>query len=178
MRIKKYTGCCIYKNRNLPISEFVANAKAPIEHLFNNHQWCHADWCWAKGLDNKTHKLISTAATPATVVARPPPATTVGGDGVPLPSTTEVVSPAVLLCQPCNDTKTATTAASPSPHPLLLLLVGMGLQCHPPPRSLIPLMIQLLMGMGSQCYPPPRSLMILTRNLTSLIMKVIAMTSC
>ena len=72
LRIKKYTGCCIYKNRNLPISEFVANAKAPIEHLFNDHQWCHANWCWAKGLDNKTHELISATATPATAVAPSP----------------------------------------------------------------------------------------------------------
>ena len=45
LRVKKYTGCMIYKNKDLPINEFVINAKAPIEHLFNNHQWCHEDWC-------------------------------------------------------------------------------------------------------------------------------------
>ena len=46
LRIKKCTGCCIYKNRGLPMQEFIANAKAPVEHLSNDHQWCHEDWYW------------------------------------------------------------------------------------------------------------------------------------
>ena len=62
LQVKKYTGCCIYKNRDLPIDEFVAKAKAPVEHLFNDHEWCNKDWCWVKGLDERTHEMICTIA--------------------------------------------------------------------------------------------------------------------
>ena len=59
LRLRKYTRCYISQNRNLPIDDFVRNAKAPVEHLFNDHQWCNASWCWAKDLDNKTHKMYT-----------------------------------------------------------------------------------------------------------------------
>ena len=58
MRIKKYIGCYIYKNRNLPFDEFVNNARAPVEHLFDCHEWCNKEWCWAKELDENQHKVI------------------------------------------------------------------------------------------------------------------------
>ena len=35
LRIKKYTGCYIYQNRNLPLVEMAKKSKAPVEHLFN-----------------------------------------------------------------------------------------------------------------------------------------------
>ena len=58
MRVKKYIGCYIYKNRNLPLDEFVRRARAPIEHLFDCHKWCDKEWCWAKELDDAQHKVI------------------------------------------------------------------------------------------------------------------------
>ena len=53
MRVKKYIGCYIYKNRNLPLDEFVRRARAPIEHLLDCHEWCRA-----KELDDAQHKVI------------------------------------------------------------------------------------------------------------------------
>ena len=35
LRLKKYIGCWIYQNRNLPIDEMMAKSSAPVEHLFN-----------------------------------------------------------------------------------------------------------------------------------------------
>ena len=43
----------------LHIEEFSLKAKAPIEHLFNCHTWCDAEWCWAKELDDATHKIMT-----------------------------------------------------------------------------------------------------------------------
>ena len=79
------------------MKEFVANAKAPVKHLFNDHEWCHEDWCWAKGLQNQAHKFVCKIASTSAVTAAPtcPPATATGGDGVQMPSTTEVITPAV-----------------------------------------------------------------------------------
>ena len=59
LRIKKYIGCFIYQNRSLPLSEMIKKAKAPIEHLFNCHEWCDPEWCWAKQLDAKQHELTT-----------------------------------------------------------------------------------------------------------------------
>ena len=38
LRLRKYTGCYIAKHRHLSLNEFVRNAKAPVDHLFNDHQ--------------------------------------------------------------------------------------------------------------------------------------------
>ena len=59
MRLKKYIGCWIYQNNHLPIDEFMAKSKAPVEHLFNCHEWCDAEWCWAKQLDEKQVELTN-----------------------------------------------------------------------------------------------------------------------
>ena len=59
MRLKKYIGCWIYQNRNLPIDQLLRKAKAPVEHLFNCHEWCDAEWCWAKQLDDKELELTN-----------------------------------------------------------------------------------------------------------------------
>ena len=58
MRVKTYIGCYIYKNRHLPLDEFVRRARAPIEHLFDCHEWCDKEWCWAKELDDAQHKVV------------------------------------------------------------------------------------------------------------------------
>ena len=34
LRVKKYTSCYIYQNRNAPLEDLVKRARAPIEHLF------------------------------------------------------------------------------------------------------------------------------------------------
>ena len=56
LRMKKYIGCFIYKNRTLELSEFVKKAHAPIEHLFNCHEWCDSEWCYTKCLTDKLHE--------------------------------------------------------------------------------------------------------------------------
>ena len=54
LRVKKYLGCFIYLNRHLPLDEFVLKSRAPIEHLFNCHEWCDSEWCWAKSITEKS----------------------------------------------------------------------------------------------------------------------------
>ena len=49
-RVKKYTSCYIYQNRNKPLDDFVKCARAPIEHLFNLHEWYNPEWCRVKSL--------------------------------------------------------------------------------------------------------------------------------
>jgi len=44
LRLRKYTGCYIAQHRHLPLDGFLRNAKAPVEHLFNDHQWCGTSW--------------------------------------------------------------------------------------------------------------------------------------
>ena len=60
MRIKKYTSCYIVQNREGDFNKFVANALAPIEHLFNEHSYCDAEWCWSKEMDEKVHEILTT----------------------------------------------------------------------------------------------------------------------
>jgi hypothetical protein len=59
MRIKKYTSCYIMQNRQGCFKKFVANATAPIEHLFNNHIYCDSSWCWSREIEDKVHEIIS-----------------------------------------------------------------------------------------------------------------------
>ena len=47
-----YIGCCIKKNRHLPLAEFAIKMKAPIEHMFGSHEWCNKEWCWAKQIED------------------------------------------------------------------------------------------------------------------------------
>jgi len=55
-RINRYTAYYIRQNRGRPLLEFVANAQAPIEHLFNNHTWCNSAWCWESRQSNLAQK--------------------------------------------------------------------------------------------------------------------------
>ena len=66
MRLKKYIGCWIGKSKLMPFDEFKALSKAPLEHLFGNHQWCSSDWCFAASLDEAIDKYsrIATTVTP------------------------------------------------------------------------------------------------------------------
>ena len=57
-RLKKYIGCYIAKSKNLPLEEFCLKARAPVEHLFNCHEWCDSSWCWAKELSDKAFNDI------------------------------------------------------------------------------------------------------------------------
>ena len=57
-RLKKYIGCYISKSKHLPLEEFCLKARAPVEHLFNCHEWCDGSWCWAKELSDKAFDEI------------------------------------------------------------------------------------------------------------------------
>ena len=59
LRVKKYTSCYIYQNRNAPLEDLIKRARAPIEHLFNVHEWCDPEWCWAKSLGDDQEKMMS-----------------------------------------------------------------------------------------------------------------------
>ena len=59
LRIKKYLGCFIYKNRTLPLEEVVKIAHAPIEHLFNYHEWCDSEWCYTNAITEKTMEQVT-----------------------------------------------------------------------------------------------------------------------
>ena len=72
LRLKKYIGCWIYQNRNLPIEEFMAKTSAPVEHLFNCHEWCDHQWCWAKELELKKMELVTANKTSEKDAAPPP----------------------------------------------------------------------------------------------------------
>ena len=60
LRLKKYIGCFISQSKNLPLKEFCSLAKAPVEHLFNCHEWCDPSWCWARNLSDSIFKEITT----------------------------------------------------------------------------------------------------------------------
>ena len=57
-RIKRYTGYYIRQNRTKDLDTFVRNAKAPIEHLSNEHSFCDAEWCWSKAMQEEEHKVL------------------------------------------------------------------------------------------------------------------------
>ena len=54
LRIKKYIGCFIYKNREQPLDVMVRNARAPVENMFNCHEWCDGEWCFAKSITEES----------------------------------------------------------------------------------------------------------------------------
>ena len=58
-RIKRYASYYIRQNRSKPLAVFVKNAKAPIEHLFNDHTWCDSSWCWSKDVNEKKDQILS-----------------------------------------------------------------------------------------------------------------------
>ena len=47
MQYRMYIGCCIKKNRHLPLAQFAIKMKAPVEHMFGSHEFCDKEWCWA-----------------------------------------------------------------------------------------------------------------------------------
>ena len=58
LRLKKYFSLYIAQNKMKPFEEFVTNAKAPIEHLFQDHTFCDESWCYAKSISQKLHNTI------------------------------------------------------------------------------------------------------------------------
>ena len=67
LRVKKYLGCFIYKNRNLPLMEFVEKLHAPIDHIFNCHEWCDSEWCFDKCLTDKLHERTMDTAVKVSI---------------------------------------------------------------------------------------------------------------
>ena len=54
-RMKKNWGYMLSQNRNSTMKEFLSAAKAPLEHMFDNHMFC-GSWCAAKIVaNNKTY---------------------------------------------------------------------------------------------------------------------------
>ena len=58
LRFKKRLGFFIFKDRHLPLDDFVRKSRAPVEHLFNCHEWCDSEWCYAKALTEKSHQAV------------------------------------------------------------------------------------------------------------------------
>jgi hypothetical protein len=54
LRLKIYWGYMIKQNRNKQISEMMRAAKSPLEHLFDEHEFC-GEWCKRK-LQNKEER--------------------------------------------------------------------------------------------------------------------------
>ena len=46
LRIKKYWGYMIKKNREKTIEELSEASKVPLEHMFKSHANCSAEWCF------------------------------------------------------------------------------------------------------------------------------------
>ena len=44
-----------------PFEEFVRNAQAPIEHLFQDHTFCDKSWCYAKNISESLHDAITNS---------------------------------------------------------------------------------------------------------------------
>ena len=58
MRLKKYVGCYISQNRNGCFKKFVRNARAPVEHLFDDHSFCDSTWCWSKEIEQTVDEIM------------------------------------------------------------------------------------------------------------------------
>ena len=58
LRLKKYTSCYIMRHRTDDFESFLKNARAPVEHLFNSHEFCDASWCWAKEIEVRMQKIM------------------------------------------------------------------------------------------------------------------------
>ena len=58
LRLKKYTSLYIHQNRTGDFKEFVSNAMAPVEHLFNEHSFCNPEWCYSKAIEQKVDEVI------------------------------------------------------------------------------------------------------------------------
>lgn len=56
-RMKKNWGYMIAQNKNSTIEQFVAAAKAPLEHMFDNHVFCDK-WCAAKRVNETSNDRI------------------------------------------------------------------------------------------------------------------------
>ena len=57
-RLKKNWGYMIRQSKLLSIEKFIENAKAPLEHMFGNHEYCKEEWCDAlkASLQNRPYK--------------------------------------------------------------------------------------------------------------------------
>ena len=62
LRLRKYTSCYIMKNRHIDFRTFSTNYKAPLEHLFDNNEFCDTSWCWVKEIDMRIYEIIMKSA--------------------------------------------------------------------------------------------------------------------
>ena len=46
LRLKKYWGYMIKKNRGKTIEELSEASKVPLKHTFNSHDNCSSEWCF------------------------------------------------------------------------------------------------------------------------------------
>ena len=44
-RMKKNWGYMLRQNKGETLEEFKRNSNAPLEHMFNNHDYCSSEWC-------------------------------------------------------------------------------------------------------------------------------------
>ena len=56
LRMKKYYSYFIRQNRTKSIDFLVANAMAPLNHFFGNHDLCSSNWCSCKAAIEKAVK--------------------------------------------------------------------------------------------------------------------------
>ena len=56
---KKYVRCYVYKNRYLPPDEFVAKSMAPVEHIFDCHEWCDPEWYYNQETEDHIDNVIT-----------------------------------------------------------------------------------------------------------------------
>ena len=78
----------------LPFAQFKGLLKAPVEHLFATHEWCSPEWCFSDELNQATEKYSQKETT---AVPSLPPTTAADGASVPIPTTAQVVSPAIYF---------------------------------------------------------------------------------
>ena len=44
-------------SERLTFDDFVKNVKAPVVHHFNENQYCHRSWYWARDLDDMDQEV-------------------------------------------------------------------------------------------------------------------------
>ena len=58
IRLKNDWGYMIKKNREKTIEELSAESKVPLEHMFNCHENCSAEWCF-KSITSEEGKIYN-----------------------------------------------------------------------------------------------------------------------
>ena len=138
MQLKKYYSYFVKQSRNLPFEEMKRRSLAPLEHLFNDHRYCHSSWCIHKKREEDREKdelekrqkekeqenntVTSTSNDPSETTTDSSATTTVAGSATTSSATTPAPANATTLSAttpaPANATtlnnssSTTTTAAA------------------------------------------------------------------